>query len=189
MSPTKNLDADSDDDDALAAAIADAAEWEADDTTLAAVADAALEDAKEWDADIPHKVGAYIAGEEYARAMHDRGEQPSAAVQMAIASDRSRSPPTRRGGFQSHPPIPKPLPQTPAPRIAYTPRTEPPTTMQWTLSPSANCHFFSQPLEELTPPRIPFDDIGWVAGRRVLKEEEPKPKPKRMRIDVDEDEM
>ena len=58
--------------------------------------------------------------------------------------------------------------------------------MQWTLSPSANCHFFSRPLEELSPPPIAFDDMGWVAGRRVLKEESPKPKPKRIRMEEDE---
>ena len=38
MSPTKKFDADSDDDDATVAAIADAAEWGADDNTIAAVA-------------------------------------------------------------------------------------------------------------------------------------------------------
>ena len=41
----------------------------------------------------------------------------STAVKMAMAEDPSRSPPTRRGGFQDHPPIPKPLPQTPQPRL------------------------------------------------------------------------
>ena len=190
MSPTK-VHADSDDDaldDAAVAAIANAAEWGADDKALAAIADAAVEDKQEWDAELPEDVKAYVEMNER-RAYKEPSEepQPSAAVQIAIASDRSRSPPTRRGGFQSHPPIPKPLPQIPAPRIAYTP-TATPEPKRWTLDPSTNCRIgLSQPLEELSPPPIALYDSGWVAGRRVLKEEEPKPKPKRIRIDVEDD--
>ena len=163
MSPTK-VHADSDDDaldDAAVAAIANAAEWGADDKALAAIADAAVEDKQEWDAELPEDVKAYVEMNER-RAYKEPSEepQPSAAVQIAIASDRSRSPPTRRGGFQSHPPIPKPLPQIPAPRIAYTPIATP-EPKRWTLE--------AGPLDELQVPVA--DSRGAVpAADRIVRQ-------------------
>ena len=143
MSPTKQAGSDDELDDATKTFIAAyelaEKEWQAD---LDDADKAAIDDAVDESTHIPESVVAEIHMNER-RAYKEPSEEPQpwAAVQMAIAADRSRSPPTRRGGFQSHPPIPKPLPQTPAPRIAYTPRTEPPTTMQWTLSPLGELPF------------------------------------------------
>ena len=109
----------------------------------------------------------------------------SSAVKMAIASDPSRSPPTRRGGFQDHPPTPKPLPQTPQPTIITPPATSrafrssaltladakaigPWTT--WTLFPDAEVQLTvrSLPLEELSPPPLPSTPFSKALGKRKM---------------------
>ena len=132
-----------------------------------------------WDDDdIDEETATVIAGAEERRSL-------STAVKMAMASDPSRSPPTRRGGFQDHPPTPKPLPQTPQPTITTPPASSrafrssaltladakaigPWTT--WTLFPNAKVHLTPRPLpmEDLSPPPLPSTPFSKALGKRKM---------------------